>query len=330
MNRPDLTISIISYNTSDLLKGCLNSVYENIRGIKFEVIVIDNNSTDDSPGMLKKEFPQVTLIQNKGNVGFARANNQAFNRSKGRFFLLLNSDTEVLSHSIEEMVEFIDLHPEVGAVGCRLVFPDGTPQPYISKFLNLSSALWTVFLGFLNVKTLVRSPKWKKFIAKYFGSIVGRTINLYLSHYLEDGKTVQEVDRVSGACMLVRHETIKDVGLLDESFFMYAEDSDWCFRMRQKNWKIYVLPEVKVVHYVGQSSEEMFTRTSPERYKSTCYFFKKYYGKKGLILLIILVTLVATIQLGLFFPRYLLSNKKEKERLTSRLELIKLSISART
>lgn len=330
MNRPDLTISIISHNTSGLLRDCLNSVYKNIKDIKFEIIVVDNNSTDDSVEMIRKEFPQVTLIQNKENVGFAKANNQALSRSKGRFFLLLNSDTVLLPNSLNEMVNFMDTHPKVGAVGCRLVFPDGTPQPYISKFLNLPSALWTVFLGFVNAKVLVRSPKWKRFIAKYFGLIIGKTINLYLSYYLEDGKTVQEVDRVSGACMLVRHETIKDVGLLDENFFMYAEDSDWCFRMRQRSWKICVLPEVKVVHYVGQSSEEMFTRTSPERYKSTCYFFKKYYGKKGLILLIILVTLVATIQLGLFFPPYLLSNKKEKERFTSRLELIKLSISART
>lgn len=330
MNSLDLTVSIVNYNTRNLLKDCLKSVYESIRGIKFEVIVVDNNSTDDSLEMIRKEFPWVTLIENGGNVGFAKANNQALNRGKGRFFLLLNSDTVLLPNSVNKMVNFMDRHPKVGAVGCRLVFPDGTPQPYIGKFLNLPSALWTEFLGFFNVKALVRSPKWKKWLAKYFGSIVGKTINLYLSYYLEDGKTVQEVDRVSGACMLVRRETIKDVGLLDENFFMYAEDTDWCFRMRQRSWKIYVLPEVKVVHYVGQSPGETFTRTSPERYKSTCYFFKKYYGKKGLILLRILVTLVASIQLGLFFPPYLLSSKKEKEKLTSRLELIKLSISART
>jgi len=330
MNSLHLTVSIVNYNTRDLLKDCLKSVYESIRGIKFEVIVVDNNSSDDSLEMIKKEFPWVTLIENGGNVGFAKANNQALNRGKGRFFLLLNSDTVLLPNSVNKMVNFMDRHPKVGAVGCRLVFPDGTPQPYISKFLNLASALWTVFLGFFNVKALVRSPKWKKWLAKYFGSIVGKTINLYLSYYLEDGKTVQEVDRVSGACMLVRGETIKDVGLLDENFFMYGEDTDWCFRMRQRSWKIYVLPEAKVVHYVGQSPGETFTSTSPERYKSTCYFFKKYYGKKGLILLRILVTLVASIQLGLFFPPYLLSNKKEKGKLTSRLELIKLSISART
>ncbi len=330
MNSLDLTVSIVNYNTRDLLKDCLNSAYENIKGVKFEVILVDNNSTDDSVKMIKEEFPWVTLIENGGNVGFAKANNQALNRGKGRFFLLLNSDTVLLPNSVNKMVNFMDRHSKVGAVGCGLVFPDGTPQPYIGKFLNLPSALWTVFLSFFNVKALVRSPKWKKWLARYFGSIVGKTINLYLSYYLEDGKTVQEVDRVSGACMLVRGETIKDVGLLDENFFMYAEDTDWCFRMRQRSWKIYVLPEVKVVHYVGQSPGETFTRTSPERYKSTCYFFKKYYGKKGLISLRILVTLVASIQLGLFFPPYLLSNKKEKRKLTSRLELIKLSISART
>lgn len=330
MNRPDLTISIVSYNTRNLLRDCLNSVYDNVRDIKFEIIVVDNDSTDDSPEMIKKEFPQVTLIENKENVGFAKANNQAFNRSKGRFFLLLNSDTVLLPHSVNKMVDFVDAHPKVGAVGCRLIFPDGTPQPYIGKFLNLPSALWTVFLGLFNVKTLARSPKWRKFIAKYFRSISGKAINLYLSHYLGNSKGVQEVDQVSGACLLVKHETIEDVGPLDENFFMYTEDTDWCLRMKQRGWEIYLLPEVKVVHYVGQSSEGMFTRASPERYKSTCYFFKKYYGKKGLILLRILVILIVTIQLAFFLFVYLLSNKKEKEKLTSRLELIKLSIATRT
>jgi len=330
MNSLHLTVSIVNYNTRDLLKDCLNSVYENIRGIKFEVIVVDNNSTDDSLEMIKKEFPWVTLIENGGNVGFAKANNQALNRGKGRFFLLLNSDTVLLPNSVNKMVNFMDTHPKVGAVGCRLVFPDGAPQLHIGKFLNLPSALWMVFLGFLNVKVLVRSPKWRKFIAKYFGSIIGKTINLYLNHYLRDDKGVQELDEVNGACLLTRRETIEDIGPLDENLFMYAEDTDWCFRMRQKGWKIYLLPEVKVVHYVGQSSKGMFTRASPERYKSTCYFFKKYYGKKGLVLLKILVILVVTIQLGFFLFAYLLSGKKGKDKLASQLELIKLSISART
>ena len=329
MNSLDLTISIISYNTSGLLRDCLNSVYKNIKDIKFEIIVVDNNSTDGSAEMIKKEFPQITLIQNKENVGFARANNQALNRGRGRFFLLLNSDTKVLSHSIEKMVKFMDLHPDAGAVGCEQIRPDGSIQPHIDKFLNLPSALWTVFLSFFDVKALVQSPKWRKFIAKYFRSIIGKTINLYLNHYLEDDKAAQEVDKVRGACLLVRRETVEDVGVLDENFFMYAEDSDWCLRMKQRDWKIYLLPEVKVVHYVEQSSKGMFTRASPERYKSTCYFFKKYYGKRGLILLRILVILVVSIQLGFFLFTYLVSNKKEKEKLMSRLGLIKFSITAR-
>ncbi len=330
MSDPDLTISIVSHNTRNLLRDCLSSVYENIKDIKFEAIVVDNNSTDDSLEMVKKEFPQVALIENKENVGFAKANNQALNRGRGRFFLLLNSDTKVLSYSIEKMVEFMDLHSDAGAVGCEQIHPDGSIQPHIEKFLNLPSALWLVFLGFFNVKALVPSSKWRRFIAKYFGLIIGKTINLYLNHYLEDKKASQEVDRVRGACFLVRRETVEDVGMLDENFFMYTEDADWCFRMKQKGWKIYLLPEVKVVHYVGQSSKGMFTGASPERYKSTCYFFKKYYGKKGLVLLKILVILVVTIQLGFFISTYLLSNnKKEKERLGSRLELIKLSITSR-
>lgn len=315
MNSLDLTISIVNYNTKDLLKGCLNSVYENIRGIKFEVIVIDNNSIDDSPGMLKKEFPQVTLIQNKENVGFAKANNQALNRSKGRFFLLLNSDTKVLPHSIEKMVEFMDLHPEVGVVGCEQIRPDGSIQPTINIALNMWTNLWLLFLRFFQVKRLVSNSRQASFIINHFRGALGKTINSYLNHY-SDKREPYGVDWVSGVCLLARKKTIDEVGFLDENFFMYSEDVDWCLRIKQKGWKIYFLPGNKIIHYVKQSSKKgEFDDFSPQRFKSIFYFFKKHYGIKAVFLLKILMTLFIFIQMELLLLLYFFTDKREVLRL---------------
>lgn len=315
MNNPDLTISIINYNTKDLLKGCLNSVYGSIKNIKFEIIIVDNNSTDGSVEMLKKEFPQVSLIENKENVGFARANNQALKRSKGKFFLLLNSDTKVLSRSIEEMVEFMQLHPEVGVVGCEQIRPDGSIQPTINIALNMWTNLWLIFLRLFQVKRLVAKSEQASFITNYFKGILGKTINSYLNHYLNKNKPY-EVDWVSGVCLLARREAINEVGFLDENFFMYSEDVDWCLRMKQKGWKIYFLPESKIIHYIKQSSHKgKFDDLSPQRFKSIFYFFEKHYGKKSVLLLRILLIWSIFIQLKILFLIYLVSDKKKEARI---------------
>ena len=312
MNSLDLTVSIVSYNTRNLLKGCLNSVYENIRGIKFEVIVIDNNSTDDSVEMIRKEFPQVILIQNKENVGFAKANNQALSGGKGRFFLLLNSDTKVLPNSIEGMVKFMDLHPEVGVVGCEQIRPDGSIQPTINIALNMWTNLWLIFLRFFQVKRLVSNSRQASFIINHFGGGLGKTINSYLNHY-SDKKEPYRVDWVSGVCLLARKKAVDEVGFLDENFFMYSEDVDWCLRMKQKGWKIYFLPGNKIIHYIKQSSNKgEFDDISPQRFKSIFYFFKKHYGRKAVLLLKILVISSILVQLKLLLLIYLISDKKKE------------------
>ena len=330
MNSLDLTVSIVSYNTRNLLKGCLNSVYENIRGIKFEVIVIDNNSTDDSVEMIRKEFPQVILIQNKENVGFAKANNQALSGGKGRFFLLLNSDTKVLPNSIEGMVKFMDLHPEVGVVGCEQIRPDGSIQPTINIALNMWTNLWLIFLRFFQVKRLVSNSRQASFMVNHFKEALGKTANSYLNHYL-DKRDPYEVDWVSGVCLLARKKAVDEVGFLDENFFMYSEDVDWCLRMKQKGWKIYFLPGNKIIHYIKQSSNKgEFDDISPQRFKSIFYFFKKHYGIKAVFLLKILMTLFIFIQMELLLLLYFLTNKREalRVRLKNALGLLNLVYSS--
>ncbi len=330
MNSLDLTISIVNYNTRDLLKDCLNSVYQNIRGIKFEVIVIDNNSTDDSPGMIGREFPQVTLIQNKENVGFATANNQALSRSEGKFSLLLNSDTKVLPDSIEKMVEFMNSHVGVGVVGCEQIRPDGSIQPTINIALNMWTNLWLIFLRFFQVKRLVSNSRQASFIINHFGGGLGKTINSYLNHY-SDKKEPYRVDWVSGVCLLARKKAVDEVGFLDENFFMYSEDVDWCLRMKQKGWKIYFLPGNKIIHYIKQSSNKgEFDDFSPQRFKSIFYFFKKHYGTRAVFLLKILMTLFIFIQMESLLLFYFLTNKREvlRVRLKNALGLLNLVYSS--
>lgn len=328
MSSPDLTISIVSYNTSALLRDCLNSVYENIRDIKLEVIVVDNNSTDKSAEMLKKGFPQITLIQNKENVGFAKANNQALRKSKGRSFLLLNSDTVLSPNSLNTMVNFIDSHPKVGVVGCRLFYPDGSVQPWPCISSNVWSSLWLALFGLLNVKRLLPGPRFRSFLGRYFRRIMDKGMASYLGHYW-DNRSVQEVDQVSGACLLARRSAIEQTGLLDENFFMYGEDIDWCIRMKQEGWKVYLLSDVKVIHYASQSFKETSNPPLLQKYKSMYYFFEKHYGRKAAISLKILVISSMLIKEGFFLVTYLLSSKREesKMRLKSGFDLIKFSIS---
>lgn len=328
MNDIDLTISIVSYNTNDLLKACLKSVYENVNKIRFEVIVVDNNSIDGSIEMIKDRFPEVILIENRNNAGFARANNQAFNKSKGRFFLLLNSDTKLPAGTISAMMEFMELHPEVGIVGCQQIRPDGSIQPSTNFSLNMWIDLWLTFLSLFQWKKLILNARVRNFVSHYLRWALGRTVGSYLNHY-SPRKIPYEVDWVPGVCLLVRRETINQVGLLDENFFMYGEDIDWCLRTRQKGWKVYFLPGNKIVHYVTQSSERIFDGVSPLRYKSTFYFFAKYYGRKGVLLLKILVIFSNLIQEGFFLLFYLLSDKKEELRKKAKLrwDLIKFSLS---
>jgi len=280
MDGISLTISVVSYNTKDFLKDCLNSIYQHARGIKYEVIVVDNGSTDGSVEMVKEEFPQVKLIENRENLGFARANNQAIKRSRGKYILLFNPDTVFRVNSLDKMIKSMDNHPEIGILGCRVLNADGTIQPSNNSFPNL----FTEFLRVLQLKRMVPSVKLRKKIGQKWGRLLGLTLREYLRVYW-DSERIREVDWVTGACLLVRRPAVQDVGLLDENFFMYYEDTDWCYRMRKKDWKTYYFPFFEVVHYVGKSDSRFSPRTFIERHRSMYYYFRKHKGKKAVFLL---------------------------------------------
>jgi len=316
VNSIDLTISIISYNTRDLLKECLNSIGQNSQGIDYEIIVVDNNSSDGSIDMVRAEFPEVRLIINKENVGFARANNQAIKRGKGRYVLLLNSDTVIVSDALRKMVNFMQNNPQAGVVGCRKLNPDLTVQPSVGTL----PSLWKTCLSFFGVKWLLTSPKKRKLVAEFLGPFLGRSIYSYLDWYRGDNKKVRSVDFVTGACFLIRREAINQIGLLDENFFMYLEDADWCLRVKQAGWKIYVYEGAQVIHRVGETFRQGGAITSPERCRSRYYYFQKHHGGKSVLFLKAITTSALLLRgIGLLFL-YLLESKKERDLINKGLK----------
>lgn len=287
MTSPLLSIVIVSYNTRDILRRCLASVVESplhsilspgnatstseqegvaaspqtaagaqLAPIDCEIIVVDNASPDASAEMVSTEFPQVRLIREDSNLGFARATNVGLDAGRGDLLLLLNPDTEVLGDALPAMVAFLDGHHEAGAVSPALVYPDGSHQHAAFHF----PTLWMSFFDFFPIN--------HRFIDS------GLNGRYPLSR---DGEPFP-VDHPLGAAMMIRRETLQGVGMLDEEFFMYCEEVDWCIRARRQGWRIYQIPTVKVVHHVGQSSKQFREEMLIQLHRSRYRLFEKHYS----------------------------------------------------
>lgn len=255
----DLSTIIVSWNVEEQLRQCLQSIYAQGRTpVKAEVLVIDNASIDNTVSMITKGFPQVKLITNKENQGFAAANNQGICLAQGRYVMLLNPDTEIVGNALFEMMAYLDQHPEVGLVGPQLLNSDGTVQSSRRRFPTLATAF-------------VESTILQRYLSR--SSILA---NFYVKDKPDD--ITQEVDWLVGACLLVRSEVIKQVGMLDERFFMYLEEVDWCYRIKKAGWKIVYLPAAQVIHHYGQSADQNVPRRHIYFNDSKCKFYEKYYG----------------------------------------------------
>jgi GT2 family glycosyltransferase len=255
----DLSIIIVSWNTRDVLRQCLQSVYAQTGRISFETIVVDNGSTDGSVEMIKRDFNRVKLLTNTENRGFAAANNQALLIAAGRYLLLLNSDTIVLDQAIEKSLAFANVHPDAAVTGCRILNPDGTLQsscfmfPSLLNLFLLSTYLSRIF------------PK-----SRFFG-------RERMSWW--DRADAREVEVVTGCFMLVRREAVAEVGLMDERFFMYCEETDWCYRFRAKGWKNWFTPSAEIVHIGGASAAKLGTRRAQIQNRSEMLYFMKHWSK---------------------------------------------------
>jgi GT2 family glycosyltransferase len=272
-----LSIIIVSYNTKDLLIQCLSSVLKTPSDLDFEIIVVDNCSKDGSVEEVQKNFPQVKLIINQVNVGFAKANNQAIVNTAGEYFLLLNSDTKALPGALDLMVDYMGQNRKVGALGCKLLNEDFSLQGSCRHFPTL------LVLSFQLYGLNALFPRSRLF---------GRYPMSYWDH-----NQIRKVDWISGACLLLRREAIDQVGLLDENYFMYSEDTDWCYRINRAGWDVVFLPEAKVIHFGGASAQlsnrgVFYDNTlTYDLYRSLFYYFKKFHGKfKASILRILVAT----------------------------------------
>lgn len=256
----NLSIVIINWNTRQLLKECLTSVAERVGALAAEVWVVDNASTDGSPEMVERDFPQVRLIRNVENRGFAAANNQAIERASGRYVLLLNSDTVVLENVLGESVRYMDEHPDVAVFGCRVLNPDRTMQATCFQeptFVNLVLKTTGLFR--------LRWPRW-----------CGRE---HLSHWRRD--TERDVDVVTGCYMMVRREAMEQVGLLDESFFFCGEETDWCRRFRRAGWKVRFAPVGEIIHHGNASGRKLNCRRDLLLTAGLVRFHRKHHGVLG-------------------------------------------------
>jgi hypothetical protein len=242
----DLSIIIVNWNTSGLLIQCLTSIYRNGSRYVFEVIVVDNGSDDDSVSLVVQTFPMVILLRNDRNLGFARANNQGLSAGRGRYFMLLNSDTIVLPGAVDTLIDAADCHPEIGVVGPRLLNMDGTVQKS-----------WASFPSFVS-------------------ELVGK--NFRFRRPVAGVPNAFDVDWIMGACMLVRSSTVAEVGKLDDEFFFYSEEIDWCFRIKKKNWRVWYLDNAEINHLGGGSTNRGTLEQLARLYQGKLIYFRKYHS----------------------------------------------------
>ncbi len=277
MKWPDVSILIVNWNTRDLLRACLKSIFDQTRELSFEIVVIDNASDDDSAEMVRQEFPNVRLIQNIENAGFGRANNQGYHESCGEYILFLNPDTEVLDHAIEKAVAFMKAHPHVWLCGAKSLHPDGTMQVSTAYFPSLGM-IWTNGVP-LKIALSMFAPLKKIFKTSAVYTNDGFTMT--------DASESRRVDYVLGQFMLTRRDVLEKTGVFDESIFMYEEEADLCYRIQQAGGEVWYVPDAVILHHERRSIDQL-----PEAFRHEVDWFlsargrfmEKYHGKamKGL------------------------------------------------
>ena len=253
----DLSIVITSFNTRELLRDCLKSIAKSEGAVEWEVFVVDNCSADGSPAMVKTEFPQVKLFENSENEGFAKANNRALRETSGSYVLLLNPDTQLRPQTLQEMIELMGANPDVGLAGIKLVRQDGQMDKACRRGFPTP---WNSLGRLLLLDRLF--PK-----SRVFGGY-------NLTFMDPDGE--YEVDAIVGAFMFFRRETLEEVGVLDENFFMFGEDLDWCYRVKRSDWKILYVGSKEVLHVKGASTRQNPQLMNSHFHRAMLIFHKKH------------------------------------------------------
>jgi GT2 family glycosyltransferase len=291
-NVPDLSICIVTYQARDFLKDCLESLYRNTQQVSYEVIVVDNHSEDGVEEMLRQEFPQVCLTVAETNEGYTRPMNRALRRGRGRYLVQLNPDTLVMPGAFDELVQFMDAHPQAGICTPKVLNRDGTLQ----KQCRRSAARpWDTISYFSGLAT--RFPK-------------SRRLAGYLVTYLDEDE-INEVEAVSGSCMVIRRELVEHIGYLDELFFAYQEDADFCFRARKAGWKVVYVPRAQIIHFggLGGSAVEVY-RSIYQWHRSYFLYYRKHLASDYFFLFNWLLYLLMGIKLLLALASTALRKQK--------------------
>ncbi len=255
-----LSICIVNWNTRELLRACLRSIERYPPAEPYEVIVVDNASTDGSAEMVRAEFPNVFLIANAENRDYAAGNNQALRQARGEFILLLNPDTEMHPDTLQRAIDFLRAHPEVGAIGAKQLYPNGRLQPSLRAFPTPRNLLFEV-LG----------------LAKLFPR--SRLFATYRYGWFPYDRPL-EVDQPMGTFLMVRRAVVEQVGLMDEAFPLFFNDVDWCYRIKQAGWKIMFVPDVVITHHGGASTRQVRLSAIRESHRALEAFYRKHYRSR--------------------------------------------------
>jgi hypothetical protein len=296
-----MSIVLVCWNNKAYLDPCLKSLYEGNLKNTFDVVVVDNGSTDGSQEMLVEKYPDVKLIQNVGNVGLGKASNQGIHATNGRYILLLNNDTLVNGPALDMLIDFLDSHPKAGAVGGKLLNPDGSFQSGYAPF----STLLEEFL-----------------IVTHIGEILWTG---YPSH--GDSDEIKSTGWLSSACLLVRRVALEQVGPLDESYFIYGDEADLQYRLNKAGWKVYFLPESTIIHFGGRSMDRWKRRKMV--YRGKMLFYQKNYGFLNTFLLRVLFFVMSFLKLLVWCMGYVVPSRNDqaKKELRSNLDVMALCLN---
>lgn len=299
----DLSIIIVNWNVRDLLRQCLDSINQGQGELRIETIVVDSASSDDSVAMIADEFPGVVVLPQSENVGFPRGNNIGLAQAKGRYLLLLNPDTEVIADALPRMVAFLEADSTIGALGPQLLNPDGSIQSSRRRFPTFAT-------GFLE-------STW---LEGYAPGVVRRYRALDLPDDL-----IADVDWVVGAAIIVPRIVYESIGGMDEAYFMYSEELDWCRRIKAAGWRVVYYPEARVSHHYGKSSEQAITSRHINFQRAKLRYFRKYHGRLVAAVLRAFLLFSYTLQVVVESVKGLLGHKTElrRQRVRAYLDVIR-------
>jgi GT2 family glycosyltransferase len=291
-----VSICIVSWRTKRQVEACLRSIYQTVQGISYEIVLVDNASRDGTVEMIESNFPAVNCVENAQNLGFPRAANQALFASRGQYVLLLNPDTIVLPNTLENLVAFMNEHPEAGAVTCKILNPDGTLQTECRRMLP---TLTSEFFELTGLQRLFPN---------------NRIIGQWRMPYWQPEDPC-EIQLASGACLMIRRRAIEEVGALSEEAFMYLEDLDYCYRLRQKGWRVYFCPGTEIIHQGQQSSMHILSHVRALSYDARYKFFRMHYGNGSAVILRIMVISAMGARLLVYLPFYTFARGRRRRGL---------------